>query len=602
MGQGQEKPAEAILDRMAEIGGWVLLQNVHLMQAWLPILDRKLEKLSETAHQNFRCFITAEPPPLAYLKNVPEGLLQACVKVANEAPADLRSNLRRAWAHFDQSRLDESSRPLEFRACLFGLCFFHAVVLGRRRFGPQGWSRPYGFNSGDLTICANILQTYLENSPGSVPWKDLRYIFGEIMYGGHITDFWDRRVNNAYLSAILNEGLVSSAQLAPNFFSPDPNGMDFSLYAQYIDRSLPPESPPLFGLHPNAEIGYLTAWGEGIFKTLLRLQGGGQGGVDAITGGPGGGGVTRVRHQLEELSAALPSSFNMNDLNAYSKEHLESEAGPYCVVALQECTRMNALLDEIGSSIAELKKGMNGQLNMSPRMEHLAEALSINQVPGRNPFHLSSWEKYAWPSRKSLQAWFQDMVKRTKQLEEWTANWKLPSSLWLPGLFNPTAMLTAVKQISARRESLPLDKMTIETHVTSFLSVEQAAAAKLVPEHGVLIHGLFMEGARWLSGEEAEDYTSLSDNVPCAGFVTNAILKDLLPQMPVMYIKAVAVLDEWEPSSVGFLRPDGEVYNCPVYATLTRGPTYVFLGTLRTSEPPAKWVVAGVALIMQTDN
>ncbi|CAN0128930.1 unnamed protein product, partial [Heterosigma akashiwo] len=51
----------------------------------------------------------------------------------------------------------------------------------------------------------------------------------------------------------------------------------------------------------------------------------------------------------------------------------------------------------------------------------------------------------------------------------------------------------------------------------------------------------------------------------CAGFVTNAILKDLLPQMPVMYIKAVAVLDEWEPSSVGFLRPDGEVYNCPVY-------------------------------------
>jgi Dynein heavy chain AAA lid domain len=26
-----------------------------------------------------------------------------------------------------------------------------------------------------------------------------RYICGEIMYGGHITDAWDRRTNNTYL-------------------------------------------------------------------------------------------------------------------------------------------------------------------------------------------------------------------------------------------------------------------------------------------------------------------------------------------------------------------------------------------------------------------
>ena len=31
--------------------------------------------------------------------------------------------------------------------------------------------------------------------------------------------------------------------------------------------------------------------------------------------------------------------------------------------------------------------GMNGELNMSPGMEELQEALSINQVPGRNIFH-----------------------------------------------------------------------------------------------------------------------------------------------------------------------------------------------------------------------
>jgi hypothetical protein len=32
MGQGQEGPAEAVLDRYIKDGGWVFLDNVHLMQ------------------------------------------------------------------------------------------------------------------------------------------------------------------------------------------------------------------------------------------------------------------------------------------------------------------------------------------------------------------------------------------------------------------------------------------------------------------------------------------------------------------------------------------------------------------------------------------
>lgn len=132
---------------------------------------------------------------------------QSCLKVANEAPADLRSNLQRSWAMFDQEKLDSCTAAKEFRACLFGLCFFHSLVLGRRRFGQLGWSRSYGFTAGDLNICANILQSYWEVavSPAGrgAPWQELRYIFGEIMYGGHITDFFDRRVTISYLEVRL---------------------------------------------------------------------------------------------------------------------------------------------------------------------------------------------------------------------------------------------------------------------------------------------------------------------------------------------------------------------------------------------------------------
>jgi len=199
MGQGQEALAEGVLERFSESGAWIFLQNVHLMQAWLPKLERKLELCSEHADAGFRCFISAEAPPLPYMKFIPESLLQSCIKVANEAPTDLKSNLRRAWAGFDMQYISACSKPKEFLSTLFALCFFHGIVLGRRRFGAQGWSRPYSFNVGDLKICANVLRNYIDNNE-TVPWADLRYIFGEIMYGGHITDFWDRRTNNTYLS------------------------------------------------------------------------------------------------------------------------------------------------------------------------------------------------------------------------------------------------------------------------------------------------------------------------------------------------------------------------------------------------------------------
>lgn len=58
--------------------------------------------------------------------------------------------------------------------------------------------------------------------------------------------------------------------LAPDFLAP-PN-LDYVGYHKYIDEMLPPESPILYGLHPNAEIDFLTILTDNLFKTLLELQ------------------------------------------------------------------------------------------------------------------------------------------------------------------------------------------------------------------------------------------------------------------------------------------------------------------------------------------
>ena len=92
------------------------------------------------------------------------------------------------------------------------------------------------------------------------------------------------------------------------------------------------------------------------------------------------------------------------------------------------------------------------------------------------------------------------------------------------------------------------------------------------------------------------------DGTRCAGVLSRSRLKELLPSLPLMYVKAVEVQPDWEPTAVGYLRNDPTIYDCPVYVTTFRGPTYVFLATLPTSLPVSTWVLAGVAIIFQTDD
>ena len=58
-------------------GGWVLLQNIHLTIDWTSgPLEKRVDKLAEGAHPDFRLFLSAEPPP-ALERPLPISILQA---------------------------------------------------------------------------------------------------------------------------------------------------------------------------------------------------------------------------------------------------------------------------------------------------------------------------------------------------------------------------------------------------------------------------------------------------------------------------------------------------------------------------------------------
>jgi dynein heavy chain len=564
MGQGQEERALALLKESAEKGNWIFLQNVHLMESWLKSFERKLEEVSVNAHADFRCFISSEAPPLPEMKIIPEAILQRCIKISNEAPSDLKANMLRAMGHFSQTNVDKSSKPLEYKSILFALCYFHSVVLGRRKFGSQAWSRIYNFNDGDLTICANVLHNYLEKYE-EIPYEDLRYIYGEIMYGGHITDDWDRRTNNTYLKVLIRPELMSNMNLIPAtnpiYRVPDPNKFNFEDYVKYIDK-LPTESPMMFGMHSNAEINFLTAQCETIFRIIIDIQGG--------TNTAGSNEDDGVKNLVKKYQENLPEQLNLIRIKEKMSEKPDEAPSPYNTVCAQECEQMNNLLTEIATSLEALLLGLEGALNMTDSMESLNNSLRLNRVPDK-------WGSF-YASKKPLAAWFLDLKERCAQLQEWSANMELPRSLCLSYLFNPMSFLTAVMQLTARLNTLPLDKMALETTVTNFREPSEILAP---PTSGAYIHGFILEGAAW----------ELTEN---DGYLVDQKPKELHPKLPVINVVAI---QSHEKSFVG-------KYKCPVYYTTQRGPTYVFTADMKmesNDSEDSKWILAGVAAILNED-
>ena len=65
------------------------------------------------------------------------------MKLTFEPPRGLKNNLLRVFNSIDPKKFDDSS--YEYKKLLFGLVFFHAIIIERRKFGPIGWNVPYEF-------------------------------------------------------------------------------------------------------------------------------------------------------------------------------------------------------------------------------------------------------------------------------------------------------------------------------------------------------------------------------------------------------------------------------------------------------------------------
>ena len=229
------------------------------MPLFLLDLEKKLDEFAaEGSAPGFRLFLSSDPA-----NSIPIGLLEKSIKLTNEPPQGVKQNMKRAFTFFSKESFEDKDPKI--KTILFSLCYFHTVMLERRKFGPKGWNMIYPFSVGDLRDSALVMNNYMESNAasGKIPWDDLKYLIGQIMYGGHIVDDRDRIFTIAFLDNLMNDGLLDEAELFPfiegkniTFKCPPPN--NYEKYIEYIDTECPPETPLAFGMDPNAEIDFRT--------------------------------------------------------------------------------------------------------------------------------------------------------------------------------------------------------------------------------------------------------------------------------------------------------------------------------------------------------
>jgi dynein heavy chain len=572
LGQGQNEIATKYINEGAEQGGWVFLANCHLMVSWLPELEKIVDNLANMRpSENFRLWLSSTPT-----QDFPIGILQRAIKMTTEPPNGLKANMMRLYYSMNEEHFMSNSgdRPQLYRPLLFALCYFHAVLLERRKFGTLGYNVVYDFTTSDFEVSDNIIALYVKNMAEArndlVPFTTIRYLVAEASYGGRVTDDWDRRVINTYMDTFVNmltitqEGYRLTA--SPEYYVP-PDAPPLQSYRDFCGK-LPTNDPPeAFGQHPNADISSQIAGSMTLLDSLMvvnatLVRGGG--------GGEGGKGVSVEERCLQLIGTLDDMIPTLIDFDTILEQTVDDRGTALNTCLLQEIQRYNVLLKKVHRQKSELRRAVKGELIMNDELDVIFNALLLNKVP-------LPWTS-GYPSSKPLSSWMRDLVERVDQMIQWGR--ATPKVFWLAGFTYPTGFLKSLQQQQARKDNVSIDQYGWEFFV---LPTDDKTFMHSARE-GAYIRGIWLEGAGWDA-----DVNALCEPKPM----------ELIVPMPIIHFKPKR--------REGKVKVKG-VYSCPMYMypvrTGTRErPSFVLAVDIPTGTgEPEQWTKRGTALLLSTSD
>ena len=409
-----------------------------------------------------------------------------------------------------------------------------------------------------------------------IPWASLKYLIGEAMYGGRVTDDYDRRVMMTYLNEYMGDFIFDVNQKfyfarSENYDYEIPEDGIFDNYVKSINEMPITYSPEIIGLHSNAEIDYFTQASKRIWEDMIKLQSS-TGGSSSHKKKEGEEGTKQVATK-EEIVLKMAEDFSENkvppkfDMLNVNKKFTGGKT-PIEAVLTQEIERYNMLNDKMTETLADLISSLKGEIAMNAEIEEIMNSIYNGLLPRQ-------WRMLAPETQKSLLNWLEHYRKRYNQYLDWLDNGE-PKVMWLSGLHIPASYLKAIIQITCRKRGWPLDKVATYTEVTKIYNIDEINEK---PEFGCYIQGLYLEGAEWDTEKNC-----LQRQLP----------KKLICNMPLIQVK---------PAEASKIKLRNNL-KTPVYVTQNRknvkGEGFVFEADLRTLVHPNLWILQGVALLLNT--
>ncbi|XP_057206860.1 cytoplasmic dynein 2 heavy chain 1 isoform X3 [Triplophysa rosa] len=554
MGQGQADVALQMLRECSCSGEWLCLKNLHLVTAWLPLLEKEMNSIKPKA--GFRIWLTAE----VHVKFTPI-LLQSSLKVTYEAPPGLKKNLKRTYESWGSEQISKGG-TLARAQSLFCLAWFHAVCQERRNYIPQGWTKFYEFSLSDLRAGFEIIDRLFEG--GKVcQWEYVHGLLENAIYGGRIDHRSDLRVLRSYLQQFFNAQLLAQphthSRMKKSHAFPAqihlPNSCSIADYRVLVDSLPEDDKPSFFGLPANIERSAQRIISSQVISQLRILS-------RPIAAGS--------KFDRELWSTAFSPVLNLWKLLNQGSSLIHQKVTPPSegvgspILSFVQLEQFNAvrLVQNIHQSLASLSKVIRGTSLLTADVHKLATALLNQECP-------LSWQN-KWEGPEDPMQYLRAVVSRALAIQGWVERAErgalLSEMLDLSELFHPDTFLNALRQETARLMCCSMDSLKF---VTSWRG--QITEAKLqVKVGGLQLEGCSFDGSRL--AESHHDSPSVS-------------------AVPACYMA-------WIPqSAVGSYSPE-ECISLPVYSSSER------LRVVTNVQLPCAgahdmWIQSGAALFLK---
>ncbi|XP_063728306.1 dynein axonemal heavy chain 6-like isoform X2 [Symsagittifera roscoffensis] len=394
LGRGQGPRAEELISKAQILKNrWVFLQNCHLASSFMPRLQELVESFSKPGADvdpNFRLWLSSKPNAA-----FPIPILQQGLKMTIENPQGIKGALGRIFSSGSNATVTESiwNQRSEvpgspWKQILYSLCLFNCVVVERRKFGALGWNIPYEFTQNDLDVAILQLDTFLGscNSSDSVPWDALLYMTGELVYGGRVTDDFDRKclatvMRRFYSAKIFGEGFSFTSDQV--YKMPSTSDDSFSAVSKLIEELPADDLPEIFGMHSNAQRSFQMMGCHTLVEQMKSLQPR----MSSGTISAGQSDESIVLSMVNDMLFRVPQIVEQatNPTTTDNKPHNAPKGGHHSSQTTKDVHPMPTTVNGLSKFVSDVRASMS-------QNQFLAKKQTIGNIPEVSPISESAPE------------------------------------------------------------------------------------------------------------------------------------------------------------------------------------------------------------------